>query len=90
MFVKRDDPEQHGKLFAIGIGLMLVNVPLGWLGLLAASALAAATGTARWLLVGAVIYGISWVLLGVGFLLAGKAGIHRVREIRRRRKERRR
>jgi hypothetical protein len=84
--VRHVDPQQHRLLFATGVALVVVNMPLGWIGLLACAALAAGSGHPRWLWVGVAIYVASWLLLGLGVLITGKAGVARAREILRRRR----
>jgi hypothetical protein len=80
------DPQRHRVLFAIGIGLLVINVPLGWGMLAAGAALAVAWKEPRWLLWGTIGYGASWVVFGLGALVSGRTGIARAREIRRRRR----
>ena len=80
------DPRRHRILFAIGIGLIIANVPVGWGGALGFAALAAFTKDRYWLLVAVGAYVFSWVLLGLGVLIAGKTGLERARRILRRRR----
>ena len=80
------DPLRHRVLFAIGIGLIVVNVPFGWGALTVGAALAVALKQPQWLLWGMIGYGVSWVLLGVGVLITGRTGLAKAREIRRRRR----
>jgi hypothetical protein len=80
------DPQRHRAWFAVGVALVVLNVPLGWIGGLVCAALAAEQRDPRWLWRGAAIYAFSWVLLGVGVLISGKAGVTRAREILRRRR----
>ncbi len=80
------DPQRHRILFTVGVALVVVNIPIGWVGLLACGALAAARREPRWAWVGVAIYASSWALLGVGVLITGKAGVARAREILRRRR----
>ena len=54
-----------------------------WLGFAAA---AVASGDSRWLLVALGIYLASWLIMGLGVLIAGRAGRERAREILRRRR----
>jgi hypothetical protein len=74
----------------MGVALVAVNMPLGWIGLLVFAALAAGSGNPRWIWGGVIVYVSSWVLLGVGVLITGKAGVARAREILRRRRRGRR
>jgi hypothetical protein len=70
--------------------LVAVNVPLGWIGLLVFAALAAGSGEPRWVWAGVATYVFSWVLLGIGILITGKAGVAQARELLRRRRRGRR
>lgn len=80
------DPQRHRVLFAVGVTLVVLNMPTGWLGLLICGALAAARREPRWVWVGIAIYAFSWVLFGLGVLISGKAGLARAREVLRRRR----
>ena len=79
--MRHADPQRHRVLFAVGVALLAANLPVGWLGVLACGALAAATCDPRWVWGGAAIYAFSWGLLGVGALITGTAGIAHVREL---------
>ena len=70
--------------FRIGLVLLVANVPLGYGGIAAGVALAAATKNRIWLTVGFGLYALSWGMLGLGILLAGREGIEYLREKRRR------
>jgi hypothetical protein len=87
--VRHVDPQRHRVLFTVGVALVALNVPLGWLGLLVCGALAATRREPRWAWAGVAAYAFSWVLLGVGLLITGKAGVARAREIFRRRRRHR-
>ena len=68
--------------FKIGIGLLVLNVPFGYGGMAAAAALAVVTEEAWWALVGAGIYGLSWLMLGAGLLLTGAEGLEYIKGFR--------
>lgn len=80
------NPQRHRLLFGLGIGLIAVNMPLGWIGLLVFAALAAARREPRWIWAGIGVYAASWALLGLGVLIAGHTGVVRAREILHRRR----
>lgn len=80
------DPQRHRILFSLGIGLILLSFPVGWAGGLGFAAAAVASGDSRWLLVALGIYLASWLIMGLGVLIAGRAGRERAREILRRRR----
>jgi hypothetical protein len=61
--------------FKIGLTLLILNFPVGYGGLLATGALAARTEKSFWLLVGLGCYIVSWIMLGLGILLAGTEGV---------------
>ena len=84
------DPQRHRAIFATGITLIAVSSPLGWIGLLGFAALAAAKRNPHWVWPGVGIYALSWVLLGIGVLITGKAGMARARELLRLRRRGRR
>lgn len=56
----------------IGIILLLINVPVGWLGLTYFICYAAKTGKKLYYCVAFLIYAASWVLLGLGVYLCGE------------------
>jgi len=68
------DPERHKFLFRVGIALLALNIPIGWGGGALCVFLAGLTRRRDWLLVGLWVYGLSWLVLGLGFWLAGPAG----------------
>ena len=61
--------------FYIGIVLLTTNQPLGWAALLACNAVAIGKQDLFFTCLGFVLYALSWVMLGVGALLAGPEGI---------------
>ena len=67
--------------FNIGLALLILNFPVGYGGLLATGALAARTEKPFWLLVGLGFYIVSWIMLGLGVLLAGAEGIKKAKSI---------
>lgn len=72
------------RIFHIGLGLLIINPPLGWLGAAIGATLACRHGEPGYLLLGAAIYVFSWLLLGIGLLLAGPHGLEVAREEKRR------
>lgn len=58
----------------VGVALILVNNVVGYGGLAACGVVAARTKEPRWLGVGAVCYAVSWVMVGIGGMLAGPEG----------------
>ena len=61
--------------FRIGITLLLINYPVGWGGVSLCSTLAILNDNAKLHFVGIGIYTLSWLMLGLGLLLAGPEGI---------------
>lgn len=59
----------------IGIGLLLINQPLGWGAVLICNAYAINQHDAFYSLMSLGFYALSWVLFGLGLLLAGKEGL---------------
>jgi hypothetical protein len=88
--VRHVDPQRHRFVFATGVALVAVNVPVGWIGLLVCAALAAEERDPRWVWAGVAVYAFSWVLLGLGVLITGERGMARTREILRLRRRGRR
>jgi len=84
--VRHVDPQRHRILFGVGLGLILLSFPVGWAGGLGFTAAAVASGERRWLLVALGVYLASWLIMGLGVLIAGRAGVERAREIMRRRR----
>ena len=65
--------------FKLGILLLALNYPVGYVGLLIVNLAYVEMEDTFWLTVGGGCYAFSWVMLGVGFLLAGPEGLRRVR-----------
>ncbi len=71
----------------IGILLLVTNIPFGYLMLLVGSTIAAITSESRWLLIGTAGYALSWLMLGLGTLMAGPALTIRLKRTVKRRKK---
>jgi hypothetical protein len=68
----------------IGVFLLAFNIPFGLTGVGLAATMAAVTGRkAFWSLIGLIVYGLSWAMLGCGVLLAGPQGVQFIRELKR-------
>lgn len=65
----------HTAKFRIGIILLLVNQPLGFLAIFVCNAIALHQSNATFSFIGLGIYALSWGMLGLGLLLAGPEGI---------------
>lgn len=63
-----------GIRFRIGLLLLTINQPLGWGAMAACTALAVRTGRREFYFWGIGAYAASWVMLGLGLLLAGREG----------------
>ena len=63
------------RWFWIGIVLLTTNQPLGWGGMLICDALALKQHDTYFFYLGFLIYGFSWIMLGIGVLLAGPEGV---------------
>lgn len=74
-----DAPISAGPLFWIGVALLVTNTPFGWLAIVACTSLAVVYTAKVFYTLGAVAYGVSWVMLGVGLLLVGSEGAGKVR-----------
>jgi len=62
--------------FSIGIILLVINPPMGWLGFIIAAYLTARFGRSIYFLWAMVLYGITWGMSGIGIILAGPRGFH--------------
>ena len=69
--------------FKIGVFLLVVNMPFGYGGGALASAIGVKMGQpALGVGVGFGIYIISWIMLGLGILMAGPDGVQLVKDLR--------
>jgi len=68
-------PVTFGPRFYIGILLLTVNQPLGWAALLICNAVALAKKSLFFSCLGFSAYALTWVMMGLGFLLAGPQGL---------------
>jgi hypothetical protein len=66
---------RNKTLFYVGVALLLINSPLGYVGLGVAGLIYAKTGNAFWLKVGGGFYVFTWAMLGLGAFLAGPEGL---------------
>jgi len=57
------------------LALLVLNFPLGYGGLAVGAAIATYTKCPRALIIGLLLYGVSWLVLGVGALLTGHGGV---------------
>ena len=63
------------RWFCIGIVLLTTNQPLGWGAMLICDALALKHHDTNYFYLGFLIYGLSWIMLGIGVLMAGPEGV---------------
>jgi hypothetical protein len=74
-------PPRTGFRFKLGLVLIVANWPVGYGGAAVALAWGRATGQDKLgALIAAVLYALSWGMLGAGVLLAGKEGLARTKE----------
>ena len=64
----------------IGVFLLVINPPLGYLGFVIGGYLCSKYDDITYLTAATVFYVFTWVLFGVGFILAGTAGIDLARK----------
>jgi len=58
--------------FIIGVIIIVINYPLGWIGLASFFHLAHRTGIKKYYLYAALVYAASWAMLFIGIYLCGK------------------
>jgi hypothetical protein len=63
------------KALKIGIFLLIINPPLGYLGFVIGGYLCTRYNDTTYLTAATVFYMFTWVLFGMGFILAGTVGI---------------
>ena len=61
--------------FWIGVVLLIVNPPLGWLGFILGGYFSAKYQTPRYMVIATIVYAITWGMAGTGVLLAGPKGV---------------
>ncbi len=62
------------KAFKVGLVLLIINVPLGWMFLALGSVLTVKFKSKAVLYLFSSLYASTWVMLGLGVLLAGPKG----------------
>ena len=55
-----------------GLVLLEINVPFGWGGAAICEAMAVRSGDHRWAVAGVAVYALSWGMVGLGLLMAGR------------------
>ena len=68
-------PVTFSPRFFTGILLLTVNQPLGWAALLICNAVALARESPFFTCLGFALYALTWVMMGLGLLLAGPEGL---------------
>lgn len=66
--------------FWTGVVFLLINPVIGWGGLSICTLLGKKTGKKFYYKIGLGIYGLSWLILGLGIVLAGREGKRYCRE----------
>ncbi|MBN2283171.1 MAG: hypothetical protein JXO48_04710 [Deltaproteobacteria bacterium] len=75
---------KHPYRFWVGIILLTTNQPLGWAAMLVCDSFAIQRHSMFPAYLGITLYGISWIMLGIGVLLAGPEGVRYARNFYRR------
>ncbi len=70
--------------FKIGVVLLIINPPIGWIGFAVGGYLSAKYHNPRYLVIATVVYAITWGMAGAGVLLAGPRGVDLARNALRR------
>ena len=63
------------RLFKFGILLFMTSYIIGYGGFGLASLLYLYKNKKFWLLIGPGFYGLSWIIMGISFLICGKEGL---------------
>ena len=63
------------KYIQIGVLLLMCSFILGYGGLAVSVLLYLWTDNHHWLWAGSGVYGLSWIILGIGFIFSGKEGL---------------
>ena len=61
--------------FTIGVILLIINPPIGWIGFAVGGYFAAKYHNPKYLGIATVVYAITWGMAGAGVLLAGPRGV---------------
>jgi hypothetical protein len=61
--------------FWAGVILLLINQPIGWIALVICNGLSVKNQDSDYCLLGFGIYGLTWGILGLGFLFSGRDGM---------------
>ena len=69
------------KYIRVGIFLLLGSFIVGYGGLSVAVLLYILTDNKSWVWTGAGIYGFSWLLFGLGFIISGREGLIIIKDI---------
>ena len=65
--------------FKVGMIFLVINTPIGIGSLVAATVLYINTGYILWIKIGGIVYGVSWIMLGLGVIFAGPEGTRKVK-----------
>jgi hypothetical protein len=75
--------KRHSLKFKFGVLFLVINIPFGYGAGALAVAMEIRTGHPALAAVsGAAIYALSWVMLGLGIVMAGPEGVKLVRDLR--------
>ena len=61
--------------FWTGVVLLLINQPIGWTALIICNGISVKKQDVNYSLLGIGVYALTWGMLGLGFLFAGREGI---------------
>jgi hypothetical protein len=68
------------KAFKIGLFLLIINPPLGYLGFIVGGYLSTVYQDKTYLTVATLFYAFTWVMAGAGVILAGTSGVELARD----------
>jgi len=74
MEIEIEQKAKRKKRFHVGVVFIIGSIAYGWIGLIGCSAIGLKYGR-FWIILGWIIYAVSWITYLIGFLLAGSAGV---------------
>jgi len=61
--------------FWSGVALLIINPPLGWIAFVIGGYFSAKYHSTKYMVIATIIYALTWVMAGIGVILAGPKGV---------------